>query len=93
MFELFTMTQTNPPPSEENRNAKIQEDPTDELSTNHFWDLCDFFQGEEKPSLEEIQTAQHSHHTRNNGPMTQSNPSISDNVSDTPRNLQKKNCD
>ena len=91
MFELFTMSQTNPPPSEENRNAENHEDPTDELLINHFWDLCDLFEGEEESSLEEIKTAQHSHHTRSKWVVTQSSPSISNNIGDTPGCSQKNN--
>ena len=86
MFELFTTIQTNPPPSKENRNTKIQKDPTNELSINHFWDLCDLFEGEEEPILEKIQTTQHTYHMRSKGSVAQSNPSISNNVSDIPGN-------
>ena len=57
MFELFTTSQTTPPPSEENRDVENDGNPTNELSINHFWDLCDLFEGEEEPSLEEVQTA------------------------------------
>ena len=70
MFELFTTSQTNPPSSDEKRNTKIQEDPSDELSINHFWDLCDLFEGEEETNLEEIKTSQHTHHTRSKGLVT-----------------------
>ena len=57
MFELFTTSQTNPPPSGEDRNTENDGNPTKELSINHFWDLCDLFEGEEEPSIEEIQIA------------------------------------
>ena len=49
---------------------EIQEDPSDELYINHFWDLCDLFEGEEEPNLEEIQTAQQTHHTRSKRSVT-----------------------
>ena len=91
MFELFTTSQTNPPPSRENRHTKNHENPTDELSINHFWDLWDLFEGEEEPSLEEIQTAQHTHNTRIQGPADQMSPTISNNVGDALGCSQNKN--
>ena len=54
MFELFTMSQTNSPPSEEDRNAKDNGNPTNELSINHLWDLCDLLEIKEEMSLEEF---------------------------------------
>lgn len=90
MFELFTISQMNPPPSEKNKNMEIQEDPSNELSINQFWDLCGIFKGEEEPNIEEIQTTQHTHHTRSKGSMTQSNPYVSNNDCNTPENSQKK---
>ena len=54
MFELFTMSKTNPPPSREDRNTKNEGNPANELSINHFWDMCDLFEGEKEPSIEEI---------------------------------------
>ena len=86
MFELFTSIKTNPPPSEENRDVKIYKNPYDELSINHFWDLCDLFEGEEGSNIEEIQAAQQTHHTRSRGFVTHSNPSISNNGGTTPGN-------
>ena len=90
MFELFTISKKNTPPSKENRNTEIQENSFDELSINHFWDLYDLFKGEEEPNLEEIQTTQHTHHMRSKGSVAQSNSSISNNVDDTPGNSQKQ---
>ena len=84
------MSQTNPPPFRENRDAENHENPTHELSINHFWDLCNLFEGEEEPSLEEIQIAQHTHNTRSKGPFAQRSPSISNNVGDAPGCSQKK---
>ena len=50
MFELFTASQTNPPPSEQDRAIETQRNSFDELSINHFLDLCDIFEGEEEPN-------------------------------------------
>ena len=36
MFELFTMSQTTPPPFGENRDIENDGNPTNELSINHF---------------------------------------------------------
>lgn len=54
MFELFTMSQTNSPPSIEEKNTNDNGNPPNELSINHFWDLCDLFEGNEEPSVEEV---------------------------------------
>ena len=54
MFELFTMSQTSSPPSGEDRNAEDNGNPTNELSINHLWDLCDLLEGKEEMSLEEF---------------------------------------
>ena len=75
MFELFTATQTNPPPSGEDRNLEGNANPTNELSINHFWDLCDFFEGNEEPKVEEVHIVQHTHNTRSRGSVAQTNPS------------------
>ena len=54
MFELFTTSQTSSPPSGEDRNSEDNANPTNKLSINHFWDLCDFFEGNEEPKVEEL---------------------------------------
>jgi len=54
MFELFTSNQTSSPPSGEHRNSEDNANPANELSINHFWDLCDFFEGNEEPKVEEV---------------------------------------
>ena len=48
------------------------------------------FEGEEKPNIEEIHTAQHTHHMRSRGPITQSNPFVSNSKSTSSGNTQKK---
>lgn len=78
------------PSFEEDRIVETQVNPPNELSINHLWNLCDLFEGEEEPNLEEIQTAQHTHHTRSRGPVTQANPYVSNRGSTSSRNTQKK---
>ena len=73
MFDLFTKSEMSPPPSEEEQNVETQENPSDELSINHFLDLCDIFEGEEEANLEEVQAAQHTHNTRSKGPVNSPN--------------------
>lgn len=92
MFELFTTSQTNSPPSEEDKKAEDNGNPTNELSINHVWDLCDLFKGKEESSLEEVQTAQHTHNTRSRGLVAQTNPSTTSNASDTLECSQRKNA-
>lgn len=93
MFELFTTSKTNPPPFGEDENIENDRNPANELSINHFWDLCNLFKGEEEPNIEEIQTAQLTHNTRSKGPVAQTNPSpyIMNNTNDTPKGLRRKN--
>ena len=75
MFELFTASLTNIPPSGEDRNSEDNASPPNELSINHFWDLCDFFEGDEEPKIEEVQTMQHTHNTKSRGSISTTNPS------------------
>jgi hypothetical protein len=48
------------------------------------------FEREEEPNLEEIHTAQHTHHTRSRGLVTQPNPFVSNSRSTASGNTQKK---
>ena len=91
MFELFTSSQTNSPASGEDKNTDDNGNPPNELSINHFWDMCDLFDGNEEPSEEEVQTAQHTHNTRSRGSVAQINPPITTNANDTPKCSQRKN--
>ena len=84
MFELFTASQIDTLPSREDRNLEDNVDPANKLSINHFWDLCDFFEGNEEPKLEEVQTVQHTHNTKSRGSVPQTNPSPTIDTSNAP---------
>ena len=92
MFELFTASQTNTPPSGEDRNSKENANPANELSINHLWDICDLFEGNEEPNVEEVQIVQHTHNTRSKGSVAQTNPSPTINANDAPKSSQRNNA-
>ena len=92
MFKLFTTSKTNSPPSREDRSTKDNGNPTNELSINHLWDLCDLFEGNEELGVEEVHTTQHTHNTRGRGSVPQTNPSTTTNASGTPKCSQRKNA-
>ena len=65
--------QENHPPLEETKCTKPHENPSKELSINHFWDLCSLFEEEEEQEVEEIQTSQHSYNTKSKGSISSTN--------------------
>ena len=91
-FELSTASQTSSSPSKEDRNSKDNANPSNKLSINHFWDLCDLFEENEEPNVEEVQIPQHTHKTGSKGSVAQTNPSVRINTSDALESSQRNNA-
>jgi hypothetical protein len=82
--------QGNHPPSEGDQAAKTQENSSEELSINHFWDICSLFEEKEEAELEEIQASQHSYNTGSKGPIALPNSSPPTSISVPKTNSPKK---